>query len=71
MLTPRQIKLFNFLKKYKEENNYMPTFREIKKHMNLKSISTVHKMIGYLEFKGYIKRIPAMARALEIIKEYK
>jgi repressor LexA len=71
VLTPRQLKLYNFLKSYKEDKNYMPSFKEIKEHMNLKSKSSVYTMIGHLEYKGYIKRLPYKARALEIIKEYK
>ena len=69
MLTPRQLKLFNYLKKYKKENNYMPTFKDMMKHMNIKSSHGIHQMLGYIEWKGYIKKHPAMARAIEILKE--
>jgi repressor LexA len=71
VLTPRQVKLFNFLKKYKNDYNYMPSFKEMKEYMGVKSKNSIHQMIGHLEFKGYIKRLPYRARALEIIKEYR
>ena len=68
MLTPRQLKLLKFIKEYKENNEIMPTFNDMKKYMQVKSRSSVHQMLGYLEFKGYIKRYPAMARAIETLK---
>ena len=68
MLTPKQLKLFKFLKEYKQMNEVMPTFNDMKKYMQVKSPSTVHQMLGYLELKGYIKRYPAMARAIETLK---
>ena len=46
----------------------MPTFNDMKKYMNVSSLNTVHHMLGYLEFKGYIRRYPAMARAIETLK---
>ena len=47
----------------------MPKFDEMKEHMNVKSKSVVFNMLGYIEWKGYIKRHPAHARAIEILKE--
>jgi repressor LexA len=47
----------------------MPKFDEMKEHMNVKSKNTIHQMLGYIEWKGYIKRYPAQARAIKIIKE--
>jgi len=69
MLTPKQLKLFKFLIEYKKKNEIMPKFDEMKKHMNVKSKSVVFNMLGYIEGKGYIKRHPAHARAIEILKE--
>ena len=69
LLTPRQKKLFNYLKEYKKENQYMPTQNEMRDYMNLKSKATVVNMLGYIEWKGYIKKYPAMARAIEILKD--
>jgi|TARA_B100000900_G_scaffold388481_1_gene380562 SOS-response transcriptional repressor LexA len=69
MLTPKQLKLLKFLIEYKKEKQYMPSFKEMKVYMNVKSNSVVYHMLGYIEWKGYIKRYPAQARAIEIIKE--
>ena len=56
MLTPRQLKLFIYLKEYKKENKKMPLFTEILKYMNMKSLQNAYQMLEYLEFKGFIKR---------------
>jgi len=69
MLTPKQLKLFKYLKNYFKEHEYMPIFEEMKVYMNIKSKSGVHHMLGAIEWKGYIKRYPARNRAIKIIKE--
>jgi len=69
MLTPKQLKLLKFLIEYKKEKQYMPSFKEMKVYMNVKSNSVVYHMLGYIEWKGYIKRYPAHARAITILKE--
>jgi SOS-response transcriptional repressor LexA len=47
----------------------MPTFDDMKSFMQVKSKSVVYNMLGYIEWKGYIKREPAQARAITILKE--
>jgi repressor LexA len=69
MLTPRQLKLFKFLIEYKKKYEVMPKFDEMLEHMNVKSKNTIHHMLGYIEWKGYIKRYPAHERAIQILKE--
>tara|TARA_R100000479_G_C6209666_1_gene137730 strand:+ start:273 stop:488 length:216 start_codon:yes stop_codon:yes gene_type:complete len=69
MLTPRQLKLFLYLKEYKKENKKMPLFTEILKYMNMKSLQNAYQMLEYLEFKGFIKRKKHITRGIEIIKE--
>ena len=69
MLTKKQLKLYKFLQNYKEQHEVMPKFDEMLEHMNVKSKNTIHQMLGYIEWKGYIKRYPAQARAIKIIKE--
>tara|TARA_R100001086_G_scaffold203235_1_gene119305 strand:- start:187 stop:402 length:216 start_codon:yes stop_codon:yes gene_type:complete len=69
MLTPKQLKLFKFIKEYKSKNEIIPTFDEMKDFMNVKSKSGIYQMLGYLEWKGYIKKYPAHARAIQILKE--
>ena len=69
MLTKKQLKLYKYLKNYFKENEVMPSFEEMKDYMNVKSKSVIFYMLGYIEWKGYIKRYPAHARAIQIIKE--
>ena len=69
MLTKKQLKLYKYLKNYFKENEVMPSFEEMKDYMNVKSKSSVFNMLGYIEWKGYIKRYPAHARAIQILKE--
>jgi len=69
MLTPKQLKLYKYLQNYFKENEVMPVFEEMMQHMNVKSKSGIFNMLGYIEWKGYIKRYPAHARAIKIIKE--
>ena len=69
MLTPKQLKLYKFLKEFKKQKEIMPTFDDMKIYMNVKSKSAIYQMLGYIEWKGYIKREPAKARAITILKE--
>ena len=65
MLTKKQLKLYKYLKNYFKENEVMPSFEEMKDYMNVKSKSVIFYMLGYIEWKGYIKRYPAHARAIQ------
>ena len=69
MLTKKQLKLYKYLKNYFKENEVMPSFEEMKDYMNVKSKSVIFYMLGYIEWNGYIKRYPAHARAIQILKE--
>ena len=64
MLTKKQLKLYKYLQNYFKENEVMPIFEEMMQHMNVKSKSIIFNMLGYIEWKGYIKRHPAHARAI-------
>ena len=66
MLTKKQLKLYKYLKNYFKENEVMPVFEEMMQHMNVKSKSIIFNMLGYMEWKGYIKRHPAHARAIQL-----
>ena len=68
MLTKKQLKLYKFLQNYFRENEVMPTFNDMMQPMHVKSKSVIWNMLGYIEWKGYIKRIPNYARAIQIIK---
>jgi repressor LexA len=70
MLTKKQYKLYTFIKDYVKEHKVMPSFQEMMECMNVKSKSTIFQRLGYLEWKGYIRKIPFQARGIEILKEY-
>lgn len=66
MLTKRQKQVFDFLVSYSDKNGFAPTIEEICKYLHLSSVATVHEHLEQLEKRGYIKRNPGHARAIEI-----
>ena len=68
MLTKKQKELFEYLGKYISENSISPSFEEMKKAVNLKSKSGIHRLVTSLEQRGFIKRLKHKARAIEITK---
>ena len=69
MLTKKQKELFEFLSDFILKNDISPSFEEMKKAVNLKSKSGIHRLITSLEERGYIKRLKHKARAMEITKK--
>jgi hypothetical protein len=47
----------------------MPTHREMRDYMEVTTTSSIFDMLGQIEWKGYIKKHPAQARAIEIKKD--
>ena len=70
MLTKKQKELFDYLSDYIGKNNISPSFEEMKRAVNLKSKSGIHRLITSLEQRGFIKRLKHRARAMEIIKSF-
>ena len=68
MLTKKQKELYDFLDHYIKSNQISPSFEEMKKAVNLKSKSGIHRLITSLEQRGFIKRLKHKARAMEITK---
>ena len=68
MLTRKQHELLRFIQDRLEENGISPSFEEMKEALDLKSKSGVHRLISALEERGFIRRLPNRARALEIRK---
>ncbi|MDR1017294.1 MAG: transcriptional repressor LexA [Lachnospiraceae bacterium] len=68
-LTKKQEEIFKFLKAYIEKRHFPPSVREICKAVELKSTSSVHMHLESLEKKGYIRRDPAIPRAIEILED--
>ena len=68
MLTRKQKELLMFIHERVKESGVPPSFDEMKEALNLKSKSGIHRLITALEERGFIRRLPHRARALEILK---
>jgi repressor LexA len=66
-LTKRQQEIFDFIKRYSENNGYPPTVRDIGKAVGLASSSTVHAHLANLEKLGLLRRDPTKPRAMELL----
>ena len=69
MLTAKQHELLLFIQRKLEETGISPSFEEMKEALDLKSKSGVHRLISALEERGFIRRLPNRARALEVLRE--
>jgi repressor LexA len=68
MLTRKQHELLRFINDRLREAGVPPSFDEMKDALDLKSKSGIHRLIMALEERGFIRRLPNRARALEVIK---
>ncbi len=68
MLTKKQKNLLLFINKKLRSSGISPSYEEMKSSLNLKSKSGIHRLISALEERGFIKRLPHKARALEVLK---
>jgi repressor LexA len=68
MLTAKQHELIRFIQERLEETGISPSFEEMKEALDLKSKSGVHRLISALEERGFLRRLPNRARALEVIR---
>ncbi|MEL0209123.1 MAG: transcriptional repressor LexA [Novosphingobium sp.] len=69
MLTRKQHELLSFIQVRLEESGISPSFEEMKEALDLKSKSGVHRLISALEERGFIRRLPNRARALEVLRQ--
>jgi repressor LexA len=69
MLTRKQHELIRFIQERLEATGISPSFEEMKEALDLKSKSGVHRLISALEERGFIRRLPNRARALEVLKQ--
>ena len=69
MLTRKQHELIRFIQDRLEETGISPSFEEMKDALDLKSKSGVHRLISALEERGFIRRLPNRARALEVMRQ--
>jgi repressor LexA len=68
MLTRKQYELLVFINRRLAESGVSPSFEEMKEALGLKSKSGIHRLISGLEERGFIKRLPHRARALEVVR---
>jgi len=68
MLTRKQLELLMFVHERLKETGVPPSFDEMKDALDLRSKSGIHRLIKALEERGFIKRLPNRARALEVIR---
>ncbi|WP_230533746.1 transcriptional repressor LexA [Microvirga roseola] len=68
MLTRKQHELLRFIHERLRETGVPPSFDEMKDALDLKSKSGIHRLITALEERGFIRRLPNRARALEVIR---
>jgi repressor LexA len=68
MLTAKQHELLLFINERLNQSGVSPSFDEMREALELKSKSGVHRLISALEERGFIRRLPNRARALEVLK---
>src|SRR6516165_5426051 len=68
MLIRKQFELLRFIHERLKEAGVPPSFDEMKDALDLRSKSGIHRLITALEERGFIRRLPNRARAIEVIK---
>lgn len=69
MLTKRQTQVLKYIKEYKSKNGISPSMEEIKKHLKLSAVSTIHYHIQRLQEEGYLQKEYNQPRATTIFEE--
>lgn len=68
MLTEKQKELLLFIHSRMQDSGVPPSFDEMKDALDLKSKSGIHRLITALVERGFIRRLPHRARAIEVIR---
>ena len=68
MLTKKQRELLLFINQRLTATGVSPSFDEMKDALSLRSKSGIHRLVSGLEERGFIRRLPHRARALEVVK---
>jgi len=68
MLTKKQSELLRFIHERLQEDGVPPSFDEMKDALDLRSKSGIHRLIMALEERGFIRRLPNRARAIEVLR---
>jgi len=70
-VTPKQRRIFEFIRRVIESNQEPPTIAEIGRQFQMRSSASVHAVLTALEREGLIKRIPNVSRGIEIVQQQK
>jgi len=65
LLTAKQKEVLEFLRIYSENNGVTPTMKEVSENFGV-TISTIQNHFKSLEYKGYIQKVPNLARSIKI-----
>ena len=68
MLTKKQYELLLFIDRRLKESGVSPSFEEMKEALGLRSKSGIHRLMTGLEERGFVRRLPHRARALEVLR---
>lgn len=68
MLTKKQLELLLFIDAHMKTHHTAPSFEEMKEAVKLRSKSGIHRLVTALEERGFLRRLPHRARALEVVK---
>ena len=68
MLTRKQYELLVYIDRHLQETGISPSFDEMKDALGLRSKSGIHRLITGLQERGFIRRLPHRARALEVLR---
>jgi repressor LexA len=68
MLTAKQHELLRFIQQRFDDGGISPSFEEMKEALGLKSKSGIHRLISALVERGFLRRLPNRARALEVLR---
>ena len=68
-VTPKQRRIFEFIRRYIDSNHEAPTIAEIGRQFEMRSSASVHAVLTALEREGLIKRIPNVSRGIQIVEQ--
>ena len=66
-MTPRMSACLKFISAYWAENDYAPSYDDIREGLGAKSKGTVSELVSKLEARGYIERTPNLARSIRVV----
>lgn len=68
MLTPNQSRCLAAIERHLADHGFAPSYEELAAALDLRSKSSIHRLITALERRGFIRRMPQCARAIETIR---